>query len=221
MQSAKLHALMYSGMKESQEQSVRWHLTDVVTFHGFGQFVYTGAYKEAKTDPYAIQEQNTGSTKPTCELLLPNSDSHLWPRFKTLLKNPLGVDLEESWLPQSQAKKTGTTNLLGYAKIYVFAEYHGVEKLRCLSLWKLYKSLANYELTGGGLADITELVFYSFANTTKGDQLAGMIGLYAACHLDHLWKYEPFQDLVENADFFHSLIRVLLGSMVNCSDHGY
>lgn len=235
-QSPKLEALVHSGLKESQEHCVRWETEELETFFRFGQFLYTATYDASKPLPGPKYETTSHLTRPqevtsqdyspveasdrtvTASLprkpkLEPTMSTHLWPRFKKLYKrmnspNSQGDSSAES--NRSTEQYDHAEVFLSHAKVYVFADYHGIEVLKDLALRKLHDALKHFELTDDGLQAIAELTKYSFDNTVVGDRLTEMVQLYAACYLAHSWKHEAFRTVVDDSDFYRSLITLAL-----------
>lgn len=218
---------MHGELKEAQEHCVNWEYEEVDTFLRFGQFVYTGQYKSADPEPRQVYGNAPPFVKPDNvnwdEIIIadetkpqkklePSTELHLWPRFTKLYPSTFGVN--ESNPNESKGTYDLTEVFLSHAKVYVFADYHGIEELQILALQNLRKVLSRFWLTEDGLHDITQLARYCFEHTTDqngvGDRLAELVGLYAASHLKHLWRYEEFRSLVDMPNFSHGLITMAL-----------
>lgn len=104
---------------------------------------------------------------------------------------------------------------LSHAQIYVFADYHGIDRLQTLGLRKLQQTLVQFTLYDEGSREITQLVRYSFNNTVEeegnANALRSLICLYTACKVEILWKSKEFQGLFESVnDFSKSLMSTIL-----------
>ena len=96
---------------------------------------------------------------------------------------------------------------LTHAKIYIFADYNGIEVLRFLSLRRLRESvstLGRKNLGQKGCAEgFIKLAKYCFENTsgcTKGsvDKLQNLLLCYASANIDILGNIDEFRELTES-----------------------
>ena len=92
--------------------------------------------------------------------------------------------------------------LLAHAKVYVFADYHGISKLQQLALHKLRVSLVQFNMDDTHAVEtIAALAAYGYENTRSSDageidDLRRLILLFTAYHLKTAWKRNELKDLV-------------------------
>ena len=234
-QSKALNALINGQAKEAINRIVVWDETDEETFIRFSQFVYTGSYDEAE-----FQERKVDEAIPNHELSDLDSVNELQaqPVIKRKPKKSLETaDLESKraqlWYTfttlyappsfKSQCYVNGPNDdysnvFLCHARIYVFADYHGIDDLQTLSLLNLRRALTRFVLHADGCGDIIQLVQYCYENTIEkgspGDALQSLICFYAACKMEDLWKDAVFQDLtISLPEFSRGLFSVLMNRL--------
>lgn len=66
-----------------------------------------------------------------------------------------------------------TQKILRHARIYVFADYHGIERLQFLAVQKLRRALTTFQLYPVACDDITQLVQYCFNKTVDKGESSG------------------------------------------------
>lgn len=95
---------------------------------------------------------------------------------------------------------------LSYARVYVLADYYGIDRLMSLSLRHMHSTLTSMIPNAERTPGFAELARYTFQNTVdkcgKPDQLRHMLCLYAACRLEDLWVSKEFQDLFKTEGEF-------------------
>ncbi|PNP39951.1 hypothetical protein TGAMA5MH_08217 [Trichoderma gamsii] len=229
-QSAALDALINGGMKESIERRVIWKDVDEESFIRFSQFVYTGDYDGAtpsKHEPEGKTSSQIAYTYPSngfgkkaglfgmAEQVAMTKKRLLWDKFQALYPLP-----SPAAAPSSEASSVYdyTDVFLGHAKMYVFADYHGIEPLQILALGKLRQVLTSFTVRVESYDDITQLVRYSFEHTVdkKGqeDRLRSLLCLYAACRVEDLWKDTKFRGIaIASPDLSVGLITAMLGRL--------
>lgn len=196
------------------------------TFISFSQYVYTGDYDEAKPSKREASERVTPSQAALLrkaarqavrsglsESSMMDKQSWLWNKFQALY--PLPSPAPSPGLPGPTAIYDYTDVFLSHARMYVFADYYGIDPLQILALQKLRLALTPFSLCRESYGDIIQLVQYSFEQTVdKGGQddgLRSLVCLYAACKVENLWKNTEFKDATKNLpDFTTGLITAML-----------
>jgi hypothetical protein len=140
----------------------------------------------------------------------------LWDTFNKL--HPLPPTHSPGVSRVNGADDNYTEIFLCHARIYVFADYYGVEALQTLALCKLRQALATFKLDAESCGDINELIRYCFDKTVdngeQADKLASLVCFYAACKVEDLWKNTEFQDLTRTLpDFPAGLITAMQGRL--------
>lgn len=232
-QSEALNALVNGGMKEASEQCVVWDETDEETFLRFCQFAYTGSYDGADPEKRRTEDLTTileraGRPKggiehnpirrkaqqydvPSPPALFITKKEYLWNTFTSLHPDP---DVK-SPIRDIGPEDDYTDVFLSHARIYVFADYHGIDGLQTLALLNLRRALIQFTLYEEGSWDIIKLVEYCFRNTAdkeeQPDPLRILVGTYTACKFEDLWKNHRFRDLTESlSEFPRCLLTELL-----------
>lgn len=190
-QSPKFNALVNNGMKESREGFVYLE-EDPMTFHRFAEFVYTGAYDVGEPERlqdvkgYPTEKIRVDSRTPT-----PSSrdSAQNFPgeRAASIWQHTLDLCPKPPDDPKYRYRGPGydhTEILLAHAKLYVFADYHGVKQLRDLSLYEISAVLDNFSSLGFGMEAFVELAKSCYANTIKPDPLRMLVIAYATCQLE-------------------------------------
>jgi len=84
---------------------------------------------------------------------------------------------------------------LSHAKVFVFADYWGITRLRGLALQKLGKALGEVNvMKSKKKAEIVELVEYCFEDV-RPEELVSLVLLYAGYKLRQLWGSERFREV--------------------------
>lgn len=134
--------------------------------------------------------------------------SKLWEQFKRRVST-LHVSDEVPYLITLVRRAPGNV-FLSHAKVFVFAEYWGVTRLRELSLQKLGKLLETAELTKGKVEEVAALMEYGY-DEPRPEELTSLLLLYSASKIDKLWKSERFRDVLSRHG---ELTFSLVGTMV-------
>lgn len=234
-QSKALDTLVNGGMKEAIEKCVVWDETDEETFIRFCQFAYTGSYdgadpKKRKTVDLTTTLERAGESEDGWEGLAirgkakkhvaplsPDSfatkKEFLWYTFTTLHQNP-----DPEVMSQTRHIEPGDNCadvFLSHARVYVFADYHGIDGLQTLALRNLRRTLTEFTLDEKGSWGVIKLVDYCFKNTSdKGvhpDPLRTLVSTYTACKFEELWMNHRFRDLIDSlSEFPRCLLREIL-----------
>ncbi|KAL6890846.1 hypothetical protein GGI43DRAFT_208445 [Trichoderma evansii] len=236
-QSAALAALINGGMKESIERRVIWKEISEEVFIRFSQFVYTGDYDEVPPSEREVKAVTPCRVAPS-RVIYPSRFSGLDVDLHLLRGNPRsrgsknnGVEekrplwdrfLELYPLPPSRPAFTPpsasydyTDVFLCHTRMYIFADYYGIDPLQILALHKLRLALIPFTLYVENCSDIIQLVRNCFEQTVdKGgqvDRLRSLVCLYTACKVEDLWTNPEFRDLTKTLpDFSEGLITAML-----------
>jgi hypothetical protein len=95
---------------------------------------------------------------------------------------------------------------LGHARLYALADNYGVEPLKELILYKLFKALKSFTIYETRVDGIIEFVRFSYKNTPSYDNgvdgLRKLAARYIASVLDAIAKSEPFIKLLQEGGEF-------------------
>jgi hypothetical protein len=94
------------------------------------------------------------------------------------------------------AHKDYTEVFLSHSQLYVFADYYRISRLMKLSIHRLQQTLIAFSLHNERIKDIVKLLQYCYANLVPA-KLRELVVLYAACHMEKLWKNKEFRELLE------------------------
>lgn len=219
-------------MKESIERRVILNETNEEVFVRFSQYVYTGDYDEAKPTEREVTVPTHGrrslnrdaTSKPAgftphkkavsffSETPDVEKKKLLWDKFEALY--PLPTPAPSPSLGSS-AYYDYTDVFLSHARMYVFADYYGIDALQILALQKLRRALASFSVCLESRGDIIQLIQYCFEQTVdnggQADRLRSLICLYTACKVEDLWEDTKFRDLTKTLpDFPAGLITPML-----------
>lgn len=112
-----------------------------------------------------------------------------------------------------EANKNPTTiyreGFLSHARLHAFADYHGIEPLMQLTLYKLHQQLCGFQLFNERKGDILELLRFCFPESEEieetaekrseineqcddgcAEDLKELVVAYVACHMKELWDIE-------------------------------
>jgi hypothetical protein len=233
-QSPKFDKLLNGKMKEAIERRVKFPDVDKETFVRFGQYVYTGWYDEAQPqkrpgseDSIGLQAVEEPTALPTVkgkkstktksfgpfddEQIHRSKSAELWDAFKAL--HPFKI---RQFGPQpNQSDGNHTEIFLSHIRMYVFADYNGIDALQNLALSQLRFALVRFNLSAEGHDDISQLVQACFKETAdkggQADALRSLVCFYAACKIEELWKSPAFRETsVLFPEFYTGLISMIL-----------
>ena len=216
-QSAALHTLVHGPFKEAEERCIRWPEVDKDTFVRFTEYIYTGWYTPAspviarETQPgelrsYLVHEEpdapRDAQGPPPPKRPRKCRDSALWAKFKKGYLNQSTI--EPFILDQPYEDCTGV--FLCHAKMYVFAEYYGIGKLKTMALANLRQSLELFYIHAERIGDVVNLIEYIYVNTSKQerrtDPMRNLVCIYAACKMESLWESHRFRRAFNMLDGF-------------------
>lgn len=200
----------YTGNYDGQEQRPSQPLRDE---RQASPFVYTGTYdgqgeQEAEYDNWGVKLASSKKKKkgsrsfgvPISPVAEPSSgalSTVLPSRFKDQCPDALCDHDAVSW-------SDGREVLLIHARMYTFADYHGITKLQTLALRKLHRILMQFELSDESIRSIVELVRHTYEHTRADpdDRLRSMISMYGACKLLEFRGNKDFDFLLRTVGEF-------------------
>ncbi|RCI08800.1 hypothetical protein L249_4657 [Ophiocordyceps polyrhachis-furcata BCC 54312] len=88
-----------------------------------------------------------------------------------------------------------TDVFLAHARLYIFSDRYGLERLAQIALLKLHKILIKFRLFKERAGDLVPLVELVYCNPVP-QVIRHLVGLYAACKIRKLWRSDDFRELV-------------------------
>ncbi|KAK0627888.1 hypothetical protein B0T14DRAFT_146118 [Immersiella caudata] len=232
-QSPAFERLVNGAFKEAREFRAELDDVDEGTFTSFAQYAYTGNYGSEKpiTVPSEVdsfewcsnceerriwellngESRRCGSQQSPANSGEPRN-AMAEKRFRQMVSS-LQIPQGPSFIKLRQQDAHAQNALLAHAKVFVFADYWGVDRLRGLSLRELGRMLEEGELTEEKIEEITELMEYGY-DEPRPDDLTKLLLLYSACHVNQLWKSERFRAVFSrHSELSMSLIGAMIGTM--------
>ncbi|TQV92248.1 hypothetical protein V2A60_004534 [Cordyceps javanica] len=216
-QSPALNALVNNGMQESREGCVSWPQCDVETFVRFLEYVYTGDFES----PMALTHDLGGeseSAEEHADAKVPKPfeiRQAVWDNFVYWLDREYTSHTlyYMQWHPEGD----GDDALVAIAKVYMLADYYGVDRLARLCMFKLCELLVDTQERPslGGLINLVELCIVEQCPT----RLRKFVLEYSAFHLHPLVGEEKFQQLAKEHP--SALLEILGQFMVFIGDDGF
>lgn len=169
------------------------------------QYAYTGGYGaerhrrevlSAEPHPSPFQRGGTRNLSP-------------WDKFKRTVSK-LRVSDEEPYLSTPFRERVHRNIFLSHAKVFVFADFWRVTRLKELSLQKLGKCLEEVKLTGEMVEEVAALLEYCY-DEPRPEELTALLMQYSACMIDKLLKSERFRRVFSRHG---ELALSLVGAMV-------
>ncbi|EXU95906.1 hypothetical protein X797_011028 [Metarhizium robertsii] len=106
------------------------------------------------------------SPEPSSELEEPPSKQEtLWAKFVALRRTSVSLNA----VAGAEEVPAETEDLVSHAKVYVFADYHGIDKLTTISYNNLHRSLIDLNLQAKTLAGVIALFQYSYETLVPDD----------------------------------------------------
>ena len=171
----------------------------------FDMFSYAGKKaKRKKAMAYGWEEPIPEAQTVPCAPL----QQKAWQKFKNLSwEAPPQVPKLPTYQARAneEACEDYTDVFLSHARLYVFADVYGIERLRVLSLQKLHKSLTNFNLFPERATDIALLLQYTYHHTPERkdalDDLRALVVKYVCCNLEKIRSNDIFRETLkaENA----------------------
>jgi hypothetical protein len=107
--------------------------------------------------------------------------------------------------------------LMTHAKVFVFAEYWGVDRLKELSLRRLGTSLEDLgSLTDDEVDKFVALMEYCYEEP-RPHELTKLVSLYSASRVKEFWKSQEFREVVKR---YNELAVALIGDMIDPNKEG-
>lgn len=225
-QSKKLDLLINKDCyKESVERTAVWVYVDKATFTRFAQFIYCGDYDAEKPRSVPTEKEDV----PVEEEHVPaeEEDPFDWGTpIKKKKKKPQPISTVAIRDFKNRQYKNKTSRLLiveentdpttiyrevflSHARLHAFADYHGIEPLMQMTLYKLHQQLCVFRLSNERKGDILELLRFCFPEGEKVEEtgekhteidercddgcaegLKDLVAAYVACHMKELWDAE-------------------------------
>ena len=102
------------------------------------------------------------------------------------------------------------TAICDHARLHVFADMQMIPQMKQLSLSRLHGDLCDLEISEDSIANIIDLMVYTYDNTSKEDtkdtvpelSLRALVALYVTEHVELLMKYAAFRDTLNGGGEF-------------------
>jgi hypothetical protein len=110
--------------------------------------------------------------------------------------------------PNSAANQDYTPVFLAHARLYTFADMRLIAPLKSLSLYKLHKTLIDFQLYEQRVGDVIQLARYAYdhgPDRSEGgivNELRHLVVEYMACKVDTVGKHRDFKALLEEGGEF-------------------
>lgn len=235
--SKALQALVNGHMIEATNQKVEWPDTDEATFARFAQYAYTGKYDGVeKIKQEIVQKQLEDETRRWGRLWGTSKKKKKLQDMKffrdVVVSYPYAAAVQrmfENRCPDFQCCHDGVSwceskdpamymeMLMAHAQVYVFADYHGIDKLQSLALRQMHRLLVQFPVTYETVGSILELVQYTYENTrpNKNESLRCMVSAYGACTLYHFLCDKNVETLMKSLpEFEKDLFSMVVGCEV-------
>ncbi|KAG5963100.1 hypothetical protein E4U56_003002 [Claviceps arundinis] len=201
---------------------------DVETFSAFAQFIYTGDYHLSfdMSAPDSAEESHGKGNHGIYAAQFRRPHNGLWRRFvkrnhyedhddltdsyllapceKSRSEDSEIDDLDVPYLNIGHMDKDCSELFISHVRIFVFAQYYGVEALMDLSTQRLHKALCGFSLSIARINDILALIRYCYEQPDL-KRLKKMVAMYSAAVVNSQIQevvIEDFEDLLqERGDF--------------------
>jgi hypothetical protein len=146
----------------------------------------------------------------SCDLQKKSKDgttSKLWNEFKD--KKFGSIDLSHDdlrkHLDNMRPRDEIAADIIQHAKLFVFADQYLVQPLKDLCIHKLHRDLLEYDIEVNGVAEIADLLAYTYNNTPpeldgkgSGFELRDLVMTFAACKAEVLVDDAAFITMMED-----------------------
>ncbi|KAG6108785.1 hypothetical protein E4U13_006307 [Claviceps humidiphila] len=221
-ESEPLGRIVDISFAEGQQGYVLLRDDDVATVSAFAQYLYTGnyrlpldtpapnggdeSYRRANHEDKARQWRRPRNSlwrrfiqSKEYKNQAHSSDSYMIP-YETSCKTwPETDDIDEPYFNTEDMDKNYSELFISHAKIFVFAQYYGVEALMGLSMRRLHKALCGFGLSRERIGDILALIRYCY-DRPGPEKLKKMVASYSAAIVN-----SQVSDVV--AECFQGLLR--------------
>lgn len=232
-QSPAFERLVNSEFKEAQDRRAELEDVDEATFIRFVQYAYTGEYEDGlgdappdngkrhsaedetkieaepgKQDAYGILDFSTMKSRKKTSVSKVAVFEALSEKFKTTVSK---LQVEEPNELSPLREELQQNAFLIHARMFVFADYWGVMRLKEISLQKLGKALGEARVKKRRVRDlVVDLVEYCYEDA-RPDELVGFVLMYAASKLPSLWISTRFQETFgEHKGLSVGLVRAII-----------
>ncbi|KAG5914515.1 hypothetical protein E4U61_005619 [Claviceps capensis] len=183
--SEPLGSIVDISFAEGQQGYVSLRDDDVGTVSAFAQYLYTGnyrlpleipaptrgheSYRKANHEDKARQWRRPRNNL-WCRFIQSkeyknqahSSDSYMIPYEASCKTWPETDDIDEPYFNNEDMDRDYSKLFISHAKIFVFAQYYGVEALMGLSMRRLHKALCGFGLSRERIGDILALIRYCY-----------------------------------------------------------
>ncbi|KAG5961190.1 hypothetical protein E4U58_004387 [Claviceps cyperi] len=226
-ESQPLGRIIDISFAEGQQGYVLLRDDDVKTVSAFAQYLYTGNYRLTLDIPASnggdesyhranhedkAQQWRRPRNSLWCRFIQSkeyknqahSSDSYMIPYEASCKTWPETDDINEPYFNTGDMDKDYSELFISHAKIFVFAQYYGVEALMSLSIRRLHKALCGFGLSRKRIGDILALIRYCY-DQPGPEKLKKMVASYSAAIVNSQVSdvvVEHFRDLLrERGDF--------------------
>ncbi|KAG5938887.1 hypothetical protein E4U53_007925 [Claviceps sorghi] len=202
-QSPALDRIINGPFVEGHQGYVVLAHEDARTVAAFAEFLYKGDYylpsDAAPSSPQEIGKRAKKKASHQEEWSRPSNDH--WTRF---IKNPAyGYDKHAS-VPVLNAEGLDADYsdfFIAHAKVFVFADYYGVDGLADLAMQKLHAALSGFRLSRERLDDVLALMRFCYERPAP-ERLKSMVASYVAGIVDSATPRDCFREVFrERGDF--------------------
>ncbi|KAG6183511.1 hypothetical protein E4U36_002651 [Claviceps purpurea] len=201
-ESEPLGRIIDISFAEGQQGYVVLRDDDVGTVSAFAQYLYTGnyrlpldipapdggdeSYRRANHEDKARQWRRPRNSlwrsfiqSKEYKNQAHSSDSYMIPYEASCKTWPETDDIDEPYFNTGDMDKEYSELFISHAKIFVFAQYYGVEALMGLSMRRLHEALCGFGLSRERIGDILALIRYCY-DRPGPEKLKKMVASYSA-----------------------------------------
>ncbi|KAG5961163.1 hypothetical protein E4U57_007820 [Claviceps arundinis] len=231
--SGALGKLVDTSFAEGQNGYVVLRDVDAETILAFAQFIYAGNYyisfDMSTTATDSGNESNKTDNTEDDVRLWRRPNNCLWRRFVQSNEYKNQEAASNSYIPfchyregsnrqfnNGDMEQNYSELFISQAKIFVFAEYYGVETLMNMSMGRLHKLLCRFRLSRERIEDVLALIRYCY-DRPGIEKLKEMVAAYSAAIIDAQVSdvvAECFRDVLrERGDFAADIACHLVSSL--------
>ncbi|KAG6003586.1 hypothetical protein E4U21_001873 [Claviceps maximensis] len=226
-QSKALDALVNGRFVEGQEKSVVLADDDARTVAAFAEFLYKGDYY-LPSDMLLLDSNAKGlinranKTKASHKQEWRRPSNRHWDRFTKDVA--YGYDAKTASTAQV-ALNAGSLDtdyseyFVAHAKVFVFADYYGIESLMDLAMKKLHGALCGFRLSRERLHDILALMRFCYERPAPA-KLKTMVASYVAGIVDFAIPTDCFKEMLrERGDFAADVAWIMACRLASREDY--